>query len=478
MTPTFAIARTTGLVLVRHIEQAVGGRAVATVIGAVVGTAVVLYNVVAYDFLARFLPADAVEASHIDAAQLVDALAAAQVASAGGIAVLVLILAPGNSAVRVSAQVLSARRVPARLGESIPFVVLITTASGVLTIGPSVYLGSIVDGGPFTACTLLATNVASALGIAILAEGLRLVGTAVRLSSTVVQLIAVLGAVTVVGMVVSDSTAAARAGRTPAAATWSEIVTVHQGVDGSVVALSAAVLSTAVLLVTLLAVRCAQRLEPLGHPHRLVTLRRCLPRGGAWLTREIAMVVRQPIGQVSLAVSVVTVVLVSVAARNGVMPLSAALMTCAMLAAAPLELSWGRVATLSWVYRQHRTPAVRIVLPQVAAGMVWAVLLTCTGFGVIGTVPEPSVVVQHSLALVAAAGVAYAAGCVAPANAEVPASVAVTSVLAIVCETLVVWAGSRLDLLHLGLSGVLFGAVAVASLGAAVARIRSRLETS
>lgn len=474
MRPTLAVAAVTGRVLVRHLERTVGGRSIALVIATTAVIALVAYNVTVFSFLTRFLPADTIGASLLDTGQLVATLAAAQVSSAGGVAVLVMVLAPGQSAVRISAQVLSAGRWAARVGESVPFVVLVAVSSGSLTIGPSVYLATLVPDGLLAAPTFIAVDVATALGIVLVAEVVRWVGAAARLNPSALQLIAVLSAVAMVAVSVLDSIAAARAARTPAAATWTAVLTGMRGVDASVAAFAATLCCGAVLLAAVLLVRSLQRSEPLAHPQRILTVR-WLPRRCSWFAREVVMTVRHPIGQVSLAVAIVAVVLLGWAARSGTVPVSVALSIVAMLAAAPLELSWGRTAKWQWLYRFHRVSAARIVAAQSAVGLLWALVLGALMFGLIGAVPRLALVLPHAVVFLAVACIAYEAGVLAPADAEVPASVAVTSVLAVLGETVAVWAGSELDGLRPGLGSAFFVVVALAAFLGSCARVRRRL---
>lgn len=475
MRATTAVAMTTALVLRRHLAQSVGGRVAASSLVSLVVVAAVVYNVFAFQFLTRFLPADLPESSLISGVVLIDALTAAQLTSAGGIAVLVLVLAPAQSELRIAAQVLSARRTPSRIGESLPFVALMVLGSSMSTVGPSLYLTAVIDEGPLSLVILLGVNVGTAVAIALVAESVRLLTARARLTDTMSHLAAVLAAVAVVAVAVYDSTAAARQNRPPATAVWVDLLTALRGVDGSVTAAAAVVVAVGGLIAGVLAVRLAQPAEPLSHPHALLSLRRVLPAGAGWLGREFVMAVRQPLAQISTVVSAVGIVLIGLAIRSGVVPLEVAAVGAGMLAAAPLELGWARTAPWVWMYRKDRAGARCIVAAQLVTGTMSALLLSVLLYIAAGVVPSATALVHHSTVVAAAAAIAYLAGVLVPASASMPAAVVVTSTLAVGTESALIWAASQVDDAAPGLSSVVLAAAAVFAAGAAVLRISQRL---
>lgn len=475
MRATTAVAMTTALVLRRHLVQSVGGCVAASSLVGLVAVVTAVYNVFAYQFLTRFLPPDLPESSLISGVVLIDALTAAQLTSAGGIAVLVLVLAPAQSELRIAAQVLSARRMPSRIGESLPFVILMLLGSSVLTVGPSLYLTAVIDAGPLSLVILLGVNVGTAVAIALVAESVRLVVARARLSDTMAQLASVLAAVAMVAVAVYDTTAAARQDRPPATAVWVDLLTALRGVDGSVTAAAAVLVAVGALIAGVLAVRLAQPAEPLSHPHALLSLRRVLPAGVGWLGRELLMAARQPLAQISTVVSAVGIVLIGLATRSGVLPLEVAAVGAGMLAAAPLELAWARIAPWVWMYRKDRAGAPGIVAVQLVTGTLSALLLSTLLYIAARVVPSATVLLHHTTIVVAAAAIAYLAGVLVPASGTVPAAVVVTSTLALGTESVLIWAGAQVDNAVPGLSSLVFAAAAAFAVGAAILRIGQRL---
>ncbi|MCS5505159.1 hypothetical protein [Curtobacterium flaccumfaciens] len=476
MKATVAVARTTVLVLRRHLVQSVGGRLAAWLLASLLGIAVVSYNFFAYEFLTRFLPADLPTSSLISGDVLVDAFTAAQVTTAGGIAVLVLIVAPGHSELRTAAQVLSARRFHARVGESLPFTLLVVLASLLLAIGPAAYLTSLVGKGPLSFAILLGVNAATAVAVVLVGELVRLLCTGARLAAATSQLGVVLAAVTLVALAVYDSTASARENRTPSTATWVDAVTGGHGVDGSAAATAFAGLSAAVLTVSVLGTRFAQPTEPISQPHRLVTLRHALPTHVGWLGRETAMALRQPLAQISGTVSLAAIVLLGIAVRGGALPLATAVVAAGVVAAAPLELAWARVARWAWMYRSTGISATHIVATQLGAGALPALLLSAVFYTAVGAPPTAAALVHHLAVLAAAAAIAYLAGVLVPADSTVPAAVVVTSTVAVTAESVLIWVGGQADGAGPWLPSLLFSGAGLLAAVAAGLRVARRLD--
>lgn len=471
-----AVARATGLMLRRHVQRSVGGRLAASLLAASAVVAVLTYNLFAFQFLSRFLPSDLPQSSTISGAVLIDALAAAQATSAGGMAVLVLILAPGSSELRIAAQVLSARRFQARIGESLPFIVLLVLAAALLTIGPSLYLTTLVGAGPVTFLILLGVETATAVAVAVVAESMRLLGTLSRLSVTMSQLVAVISAVAVVALAVYDSARAAQRDRSPAVATWIDVLTGFRGLDGSWAAAGVATGAVAMLVVGALAVRLAQPAEPLDAPQRLVTLRALLPARAGRIVRECTMAFRQPLAQMSATVAAAGIALLGIAVRGGVLPLEAATIGAGMLAAAPLELAWARTTPWVWLYRKDRVSAPKIVGAQLTAGLLSAFLLSSALYFAAGTLPSLALLGHHCVVVAAAGSIAYLAGVLLPASGAMPASVALTSTIALVLEAAMVWVGNQADIAQVGLGSAVIGATAVLAAAAATLRVAHWLD--
>lgn len=472
LTGARGVSKASWTILRRHIVSSVGGRSATCVVAILVAIAVISYNVMAYGFLSHFLPVASL--SRASRVQIAEVLTAAQVSSAGGAAVLVRVFAPRHSALRIAVQVLSASRFDARIGESMPYLVVLCCASFSMSIGPAAYLTNVIGRGASPVIELAAVAISTSFGVTLVAEATEMLLR--RFEPSVVQLLSVIVMTGVLGLLVANSVSAARVGAPSLADQWVRATTGQRKVDGSVLGVAFAIASAVCLGAAIIAVRVFQAYEPAGRALRVVTFGRWAPRVLKGSFRELTMAVRQPIGQVSLVVSMSAVCMVGLAARTSILPDQTALLLAGMLAAAPLELSWARVAPWVWLYRYNGTSAARIVLEQLCAGACLAVVATGVFVASIGHVPGLDLLAHHAVVLCMVMAVAYLAGTVAPASAESPASVAITSVLAISCESLVMWGAAKIDEAAPGLGVLVFAIVAVASAILSALRIGRRLQ--
>ncbi|WP_022904336.1 MULTISPECIES: hypothetical protein [unclassified Curtobacterium] len=466
-----AVSRASWIVLRRHVVTSLGGRSIALLVAIVLGVAGVAYNVSVYRFLARFLPSESLAPGSRD--QVVAILTTAQVTSAGGVAVLMRVFAPGRSALRVAVQVLSARRLDARVGEALPYLVVLSVASLGVSYGPAVYLTNLIGDGVRVFTEVAAVTIATSFGVTLAAE--LTVALLRRCDASIVQLLSVVCVTGVLGWLVADSVDAARLGRTSAAAHWVRLLTARATIDGSASAITSVVTAAMCLGSCIIAVRLLQVHEAAGRTFRVLAFGRQLPRSLGGSLRELSMAVRQPLGQVSLVVTVSCVVLVGLGSRAAVIPAPTAMLLAGMLAAAPSELAWARTSPWVWLHRHNGTVAGRIAAAQLAAGACLAVAMTGIFMTSSGFVPGPAALAHHAVVVFMAVSIAHLAGVVAPASADSPISVAVTSVLAILCECLAVWGATAADERAPGTGVIVFGVIGFLGVLCSIVRIDSRL---
>jgi len=470
-----SVAGASTTILRRHLARSVGGTVPFVALSSFVLVFVVSYNVLAHAFLHRFLPLGATGASS-NVTAVLEALIAAQMISAAGLAVIVLVVSPGQSSLRTAVHVLAASRAAARVGETLPYLVVLGVSALALSVGPIVHVASAARMPPTGVVTVAALELVAALSVAVVAETTRLASIVViRSHPSVAHVAAVLTGVAVVGVAMLDTLSSTREAEDPFVIRALLAGTGGRGLDGSPT--SMIVVSAVVLILTgaFLAVRIAQPLEPLQTAHRILTLGWLPGVVSGWTGRELVLAIRQPLSQVSIAVSVVVITILGLAVRHGVLPIDAVTSIAGLLAAAPVELAWGRAAAWGWLYRRERVRATTVVAAQGVAGLVLASILMVVLHSAAGSAPDPRTSVHLVLLLLATVAIAEAAGVVSPADPDVPVSVAVTSVLAVSADCALMWCAARVDAAAPGWSDLVFAVAAILAAVAATSRLAFRL---